>query len=47
MLLDIIIPQYNENEEMIEPLLDSILEQQNIDFGCLYGFLYVFLWTDY
>ena len=32
MLLDIIIPQFNENEEMIEPLLDSILEQQNIDF---------------
>ena len=32
MLLDIIIPQYSENEEKIKPLLDSIINQKNIDF---------------
>ena len=32
MLLDIIIPQYNENDNMIKPLLDSINNQEGVDF---------------
>ena len=32
MILDIIIPQYNENEEQVKVLLDSISNQENIDF---------------
>ena len=32
MILDIIIPQYNETEEQIKVLLDSISNQENIDF---------------
>lgn len=31
MKLDILIPQYNETEEVIKPLLDSIAIQQNVD----------------
>ena len=30
--IDILIPQYNESERDISPLLDSIAIQQNIDF---------------
>ena len=30
--LDIIIPQYNENDETINILLNSILTQEQIDF---------------
>lgn len=33
MKLQILIPQYNETEEVIKPLLDSIALQQNIDFN--------------
>lgn len=33
MFLDIIIPQYKENEEKIKPLLDSINNQINVDFN--------------
>lgn len=32
-ILDIIIPQYSENEEKIKPLLDSINNQKNINFN--------------
>lgn len=32
MRLQILIPQYNETEEIIKPLLDSIAIQQNVDF---------------
>ncbi len=32
-LLDIIIPQYNENDEMVSQLLDSINMQKGIDFN--------------
>lgn len=31
--LDILIPQYNETDEVVKPLLDSIAVQQNIDFN--------------
>ena len=31
--LDILVPQYNEDEQVIKPLLDSIAIQQNIDFN--------------
>lgn len=31
--LDILIPQYKEDEKVIKPLLDSIAIQQNIDFN--------------
>ena len=31
MKLQILVPQYNENEEVIRPLLDSIEIQQNVD----------------
>ena len=33
MLLDIIIPQYSENEEVIRNLLNSINNQNNVDFS--------------
>ena len=33
MLLDIIIPQYSENEEVISNLLNSINNQNNVDFS--------------
>ena len=32
MKLQILIPQYNESDEVVKPLLDSIALQQNIDF---------------
>ena len=32
MKIDILVPQYRENEEVIRPLLDSIATQQNVDF---------------
>lgn len=32
MKLQILVPQYKETNEIIKPLLDSILTQQNIDF---------------
>lgn len=32
MKLDILIPQYNETNEVIKPLLDSIAIQQNVNF---------------
>lgn len=32
MNIDILIPQYRENDDVIRPLLDSIATQQNIDF---------------
>jgi glycosyltransferase involved in cell wall biosynthesis len=32
MYLQILVPQYKENEAIIKPLLDSIAIQQNIDF---------------
>ena len=32
MKLQILIPQYEETDEIIKPLLDSIALQQNIDF---------------
>lgn len=32
MKLQILIPQFNETEEVIKPLLDSIAIQQNVDF---------------
>ena len=35
MLLDIIIPQYNEDELIIKNLLDSIVNQKNIDFNLI------------
>lgn len=35
MLLDIIIPQYSEDESVIKNLLDSILNQKNIDFNLI------------
>ena len=30
--LDILIPQYNEDDKIIKPILDSLLVQQNVDF---------------
>lgn len=33
MKLQILIPQYNEDDEVIKPLLDSIAIQQNVDFN--------------
>ena len=33
MKLEILIPQYNETEEVLKPLLDSIEIQQNVDFN--------------
>lgn len=33
MKLQILIPRYNESEEILKPLLDSILIQQRIDFS--------------
>lgn len=33
MKLSILVPYYNEGEEVIKPLLDSIAVQQNIDFN--------------
>ena len=33
MLLDIIVPQYKEKEEDIKPLLDSINNQELVDFN--------------
>ena len=32
MKLQILVPQYNETDEVIKPLLDSLAVQQNIDF---------------
>ena len=32
MKLQILVPQYNETDEVIKPLLDSIAIQQNVDF---------------
>jgi len=32
MKLQILIPQYKETDEIIKPLLDSIVLQQNVDF---------------
>lgn len=31
--LDILVPQYKETDEVLKPLLDSIVVQQNIDFN--------------
>ena len=33
MKLQILIPQYNETDSIIKPLLDSIALQQNVDFN--------------
>lgn len=33
MKLQILVPQYNETDEIIKPLLDSLMVQQNIDFN--------------
>ena len=33
MKLQILVPQYNETDEVIKPLLDSIAIQQNVDFS--------------
>ena len=33
MKLDILVPQYNEDETVIKPLLDSIAIQQSVDFN--------------
>ncbi len=33
MILQFLIPQYDETEEVIKPLLDSIAIQQNVDFN--------------
>ena len=33
MKLQILIPQYEETDEVIKPMLDSIALQQNVDFG--------------
>lgn len=33
MKLDILVPQYKEDESIIKPLLDSIALQQNVDFN--------------
>lgn len=33
MTLDILIPQYDETDEVIKPLLDSLALQQNVDFN--------------
>lgn len=33
MKLQILIPQYNETDEVVKPLLDSIAIQQNVDFS--------------
>lgn len=33
MTLDFLIPQYDETDEVIKPLLDSIALQQNVDFN--------------
>lgn len=35
MKLQILIPQYKETEEVIKPMLDSLVVQQNIDFSDL------------
>ena len=35
MKLQILIPQYNETDDVIKPLLDSIAVQQNVDFNDL------------
>ena len=32
MKLQILVPQYNESDKEIKPLLDSIAIQQNVDF---------------
>ena len=32
MKLQILVPQYEETDEIVKPLLDSIALQQNIDF---------------
>ena len=32
MRLQILVPQYDETDEIVKPLLDSIALQQNIDF---------------
>ena len=33
MKLQILVPQYEETDEIIKPLLDSIALQQNVDFN--------------
>ena len=33
MKLQLLVPQYNETDEVIKPLLDSIAIQQNVDFN--------------
>ena len=33
MKLQILVPQYNETDEIVKPLLDSLLIQQNVDFS--------------
>lgn len=33
MKFDILVPQYNETDEVVKPLLDSIAIQQNVDFN--------------
>lgn len=33
MKLQILVPQYNETEEVVKPLLDSLALQQNVDFN--------------
>ena len=33
MKLQILVPQYNETDEIVKPLLDSLLVQQNVDFN--------------
>lgn len=32
MTFDILVPQYQETDEVVKPLLDSIAIQQNVDF---------------
>ena len=32
MTLQFLVPQYNETDEIVKPLLDSIALQQNVDF---------------
>ncbi|MCD8100565.1 MAG: glycosyltransferase family 2 protein [Oscillospiraceae bacterium] len=33
MKLQILVPQYNETDAVVKPLLDSVAMQQNVDFG--------------
>ena len=37
MKLQILIPQYHETDEIVKPMLDSIVLQQQIDFSDIVG----------